>query len=151
MNIRVAVLGGGSWGTTVAHLASHQVPTTLWSRRAEPADEINSSHTNQRYLPGYRLHEALEATTDLPTAVSRADVLVMGVPSQHFRSVLEEAAPHVRAWVPVLSLSKGLEQGTRQRMTEIIESTLPGHPAAVLTGPNLAKEILTGDAAAAVI
>ena len=151
MRIKVAVVGGGSWGTTVAHLASDHVPTVLWARRDDLADEVNSRHTNERYLPGHQLNPALRATTDLAHAVAEADVLVMGVPSQGFRSALEQCAEHVRAWVPVLSLTKGLEQGSRLRMTQIINEVLPGHPAAVLTGPNLAKEILVGDAAAAVI
>jgi len=83
--------------------------------------------------------------------VQDADVIVMGVPSQVFRGVLEDAKPHIRPWVPIVSLSKGLEMGTRMRMTEIIEATMPGHPAGVLTGPNLAREILAGQAAASVI
>ncbi|MBS1838209.1 MAG: NAD(P)H-dependent glycerol-3-phosphate dehydrogenase, partial [Actinobacteria bacterium] len=151
MRIRVAVIGGGSWGTTVAHLAAHEAPTLLWARRGELAEEVNTRHTNERYLPGYELHPELRATADLAEAVESADVLVMGVPSQGFRSALEQCAEHVRAWVPVMSLTKGLEQGTRLRMTQIVNEVLPGHPAAVLTGPNLAKEILAGDAAAAVI
>ncbi len=151
MRIRVAVIGGGSWGTTVAHIASQRVPTVLWVRREEQAEELNTRHTNERYLPGFELHRELSATTDLAEAVSGADIVVMGVPSLGFRSALERCAEHVRAWVPVLSLTKGLEDGTRLRMTQIINEVLPGHPAAVLTGPNLAKEILAGDAAAAVI
>lgn len=151
MHIRIAVVGGGSWGTTVAHLAAHSVPTVLWARRSELADEINEHHTNERYLKGFSLHPDLRATPDLREAVQGADVIVMGVPSQGFRSALEQVAEHVRAWVPVLSLTKGLEQGTRLRMTQVVNELMPGHPAAVLTGPNLAKEILAGDAAAAVI
>ena len=151
MRIRLSVIGGGSWGTTVAHLASHQVPTLLWARRPELADEINLHHSNERYLPGFRLHHELRATSDLAEAVEQADVIVMGVPSQGFRSALEQVAVHLRAWVPVLSLTKGLEQGTQLRMTQIVNEVLPGHPAAVLTGPNLAKEILAGNAAAAVV
>lgn len=151
MHIRIAVIGGGSWGTTVAHLAAHRVPTVLWARRSEQAEEINEHHTNDRYLPGFQLHPDLWATDDLREAVRGADVVVMGVPSQGFRSALEQVAEHVRAWVPVLSLTKGLELGTRLRMTQVVNEVMPGHPAAVLTGPNLAKEILAGDAAAAVI
>ena len=151
MRIRLSVIGGGSWGTTVAHLASHQVPTLLWARRTELADEINLHHTNERYLPGFHLHHELRATSNLAEAVEQADVIVMGVPSQGFRSALEQVAVHLRAWVPVLSLTKGLEQGTQLRMTQIVNEVLPGHPAAVLTGPNLAKEILAGNAAAAVV
>ncbi|MGI9577074.1 MAG: NAD(P)H-dependent glycerol-3-phosphate dehydrogenase [Microthrixaceae bacterium] len=151
MHIRVAVIGGGSWGTTVAHLAAHTAPTVLWARRPDLAQEVNEHHTNERYLPGYQLHQELWATDDLREAVRGADVIVMGVPSQGFRSALEEVARYVRAWVPVMSLTKGLEQGSRLRMTQVINDVLPGHPAAVLTGPNLAKEILAGDAAAAVV
>jgi len=151
MRIKVAVIGGGSWGTTVAHLAAHQVPTLLWARRPELAGEINERHTNERYLPGLPLHPDLRATSDLLEAVDHADVVVMGVPSQGFRSALEQVAEHVRAWVPVLSLTKGLEQESRLRMTQVINQVLPGHPAAVLTGPNLAREILQGNAAAAVV
>lgn len=151
MRIRVAVIGGGSWGTTVAHLASHQAPTLLWARRPELADEVNTLHTNERYLPGLSLHPELRATSDLTEAVEHADVIVMGVPSQGFRSALEEVAVHLRAWVPVLSLTKGLEQGSQLRMTQVVNEVLPGHPAAVLTGPNLAREILEGNAAAAVV
>jgi glycerol-3-phosphate dehydrogenase (NAD(P)+) len=83
--------------------------------------------------------------------VSQTDVLVMGVPSHGFRDALEACAPHVRAWVPVVSLTKGLEQGSRLRMTELVQDVLPGHPYGLLTGPNLAKEILAGEAAASVI
>lgn len=151
MRIKVAVVGGGSWGTTVAHLAAHQVPTVLWARRSDLAEEINTLHTNERYLPGYQLHPDLRCEVDLEQVISGADVIVMGVPSQGFRSALGEVAGYARAWVPVLSLTKGLEQGTRLRMTQVINQVMPGHPTGVLTGPNLAKEILAGDAAAAVV
>ncbi len=151
MDVRVVVLGAGSWGTTVAHLAAHNTPTTLWARRAEVAEEINVRHANSRYLPDFVLHEDLEGTADLPAAVAQADVLVMGVPSSAFRETLEEVNDHLRPWVPVVSLAKGLEQGTKLRMTQVINEMVPGHPSGVLTGPNLAKEILAGHAAAAVI
>jgi glycerol-3-phosphate dehydrogenase (NAD(P)+) len=75
----------------------------------------------------------------------------MGVPSQNFRSVLEAVREHIRAWVPVISLTKGLEKDSNLRMTQIINEVLPGHPAGVLTGPNLAREIMAGQAAASVI
>lgn len=151
MTINAAVIGAGSWGTTVAHLLAHNTPTVLWSRRAEVAEAIEATHQNPAYLEGYDLHPDLHATGDLAEAVSRADLLVMGVPSQGFRSCLQEVRPHLRPWVPVISLSKGLELGTRLRMTEVIQEELPGHPYGVLTGPNLAKEILVGGAAAAVV
>ena len=151
MRITVGIIGGGSWGTTVGHLAAHNVSTILWARNAGTADEINAHHRNSRYLAGFDLHPNLRATADIGEAVREADVLVMGVPSQSFRSTLEAMSDHIRAWVPIVSLAKGLEQGTRLRMSEVANQVLPGHPVAVLTGPNLAKEILAGDAAASVI
>ncbi|MCB1262291.1 MAG: NAD(P)H-dependent glycerol-3-phosphate dehydrogenase, partial [Acidimicrobiales bacterium] len=151
MRITVAVIGGGSWGTTVAHLAASNVPTVVWARDPGVADEITTEHRNSRYLAGYDLHPSLRATADLAEAVRQADVVVMGVPSHCFRATLTDVAEHIRAWVPVVSLTKGLEQGTRLRMTQVIQEVLPGHPYGVLTGPNLAKEILAGDAAATVI
>jgi glycerol-3-phosphate dehydrogenase (NAD(P)+) len=151
VNLNVVVLGGGSWGTTVAHLVAHNAPTVLWARRDDTAAAINDKHINDEYLPGYELHEDLRATSDLAEAVSKADVLIVGVPSHAFRSTLVELKPHLRAWVPVVSLAKGLEQDSNFRMTEVIQSVLPGHPYGVLTGPNLAKEILAGFAAASVV
>jgi glycerol-3-phosphate dehydrogenase (NAD(P)+) len=140
--IRVAVLGGGSWGTTVASLASAHVSTVLWARRASTVDGVNERHENPDYLPGLALHPRLGATGSLEEAVFEADVVVMGVPSQEMRRTLEQLADHVRPWVPFVSLSKGLERGTHMRMTQVIEDVLPGH---------LAAEVLQGFAAAAVI
>ena len=151
MPIRVAVIGAGSWGTTVAALASRNAPTVLWARRPELAAEVAQDHRNSTYLEGFDLPEDLAATSDLARAASEADVLVMGVPSHGMRSTLRELAPHVRPWIPVVSLAKGLEEGTHLRMTEVIAEELPGHPVGVLTGPNLAQEILAGHAAATVV
>jgi glycerol-3-phosphate dehydrogenase (NAD(P)+) len=151
MTLNVCVLGGGSWGTTVASLVSRNTPTTLWARNPETVNEINAANTNERYLPGAKLSPRLTAIADLETAVGAADVLIMGVPAQTFRSTLEVVETSIRPWVPVISLSKGLEQGTKRRMTEIIDEVLPGHPPGVLSGPNLAREIMGGQAAASVI
>ncbi len=147
----VAVVGAGSWGTTVASLVSTNAPTRLWCRRAEVAEEINSSATNERYLPGFTLAAALKATDDLASAVTGADVVAMAVPSHVFRSVLASVVPHLGSRVPVISLSKGLEEGTHRRMSEIVTEMAPGRPVGVLTGPNLAREVLAGSAAAAVL
>jgi glycerol-3-phosphate dehydrogenase (NAD(P)+) len=151
MSMQVAVIGAGSWGTTVAHLCAKNVPTTLWARRPDVAVEVRDQHTNSTYLAGFELTPTLHATDSLEEAVCSADVLVMGVPSHGMRATAAELAPFLRPWVPVVSLSKGLEQGTRLRMTEVLAQELPGHPHGVLTGPNLAKEILAGDAAASVV
>ncbi len=149
--LNIGVLGGGSWGTTVAALVARNTPVTLWARNPDTVAEINDRHSNETYLPGARLPDNLRATTDIMDVVCHADVIVMGVPSQNFREVLLEVRRCIRAWVPVISLTKGLELDTRMRMTEIINEVLPGHPAGVLTGPNLAREIMAGQAAAGVI
>jgi glycerol-3-phosphate dehydrogenase (NAD(P)+) len=151
MSNRVAVIGGGSWGTTVAALACRNVPTTLWCRRPELADELNTHHTNCDYLDGFVLPGELTATGSLEEAVAGAAALVMGVPSHGMRATLAQLAGYVTPGIPVISLAKGLEQGTDLRMTEVIAQELPGHPTGVLTGPNLAREILAGQAAASVV
>lgn len=149
--IRVAVLGGGSWGTTVAALAAGNTSAVLWARDADAAREVHEQHTNTRYLEDRQLPERLEGTADIEEAVSAADVVVMGVPSHAMRETLEAAAPHIRPWVPVISLAKGLEANTRMRCTEVISEVLPGHPVGLMAGPNLAREVLDGMAAAAVV
>jgi glycerol-3-phosphate dehydrogenase (NAD(P)+) len=135
----------------VAHLCAHNVPTVLWARDAAVVSSVNDTHSNDRYLPGYALHPALRATTELAEAVSGADVVVMGVPSTAFADTLDAMEPHLRAWVPVISLTKGLERSTGRRMTELVEQRLPGRPVGALTGPNLAKEIMAGQPAATVL
>ena len=149
--MRVTVLGAGSWGTTVASLVAARNDTVLWARDGDVAAEIRAEHSNDRYLPGFTLPHDLDATDDLERAVCRAELLVVGVPSHGFRDVITAAATHIHPWIPVVSLSKGLEPDSLLRMTEVIQDVLPGHPAAALTGPNLAKEIMSGKAAASVI
>jgi glycerol-3-phosphate dehydrogenase (NAD(P)+) len=151
MKLNVGILGGGSWGTTVASLTAKNSNATLWARNGDTVREINDTHTNSKYLPGAILNKSLIASVSIEDTVKNADVIVMGIPSQHFRAVLRQAKPFIRPWIPIVSLSKGLELDTKMRMTQIIEEELPGHPAGVLTGPNLAKEIHSGKAAAAVI
>lgn len=151
MKLKVGLLGGGSWGTTVAALVARNTDVKLWARDTDAVREINEQRTNSRYLPDAKLPRRLSATTELEEAICDADVLIMGIPSQGFRTVLEQARQHVRAWVPVVSLTKGLEHGTNLRMTQIVQEILPGHPVGVLTGPNLAREIMAGQAAASVI
>jgi glycerol-3-phosphate dehydrogenase (NAD(P)+) len=151
MKLNVGVLGGGSWGTTVASLTAKNNDTILWARNEKVVQEINEEHTNSEYLSSAKLNRNLKASSSIEETVKNADVIVMGIPSQHFREVLRVAKPFIRPWVPIVSLAKGLELDTKMRMTAIIAEELPGHPAGVLTGPNLAKEIHSGKAAAAVI
>ncbi len=151
MKLKVGLLGGGSWGATVATLTARNADTKIWARNEKAVEEINNQHTNKKYLPDAELPKNLLASHTIEEVVKDADVVVMGIPSQNFRFVLEDARPHIRPWVPIVSLSKGLENGTQMRMTEIIEMVMPGHPVGVLTGPNLAREIMAGQAAASVI
>jgi glycerol-3-phosphate dehydrogenase (NAD(P)+) len=149
---KVVVLGGGSWGTTVASICARRGPTLQWVRSEETATDINENHCNTKYLgEEHVLSTSLRATTDFAEAAQSADVVVMGVPSHGFRGVLTELAGELRPWVPVVSLVKGLEQGTNMRMSQIVDEVLPGHPAGILAGPNIAREVAEGYAAAAVL
>lgn len=148
---KVAVIGAGSWGTAVASLVAGNAPTWLWARSPELAISIDRDHRNPTYLPEVALPPGLRGTSSLEEAVTGAEVVVMGVPSHGFRNVLAEAAPYVPQGIPVISLTKGVEQGTLNRMTEVIHELLPGCAAGVLTGPNLAGEILAGFPAASVV
>jgi glycerol-3-phosphate dehydrogenase (NAD(P)+) len=148
---QVVVLGGGSWGTTVASTVAQNAPTTVWAREPETVEDINTRHRNSAYLDDAALTPSLRATTDVAAAVSGADLLIVAIPSKAFRSVLETAAEHLRPWVPVVSLVKGIERDTLKRMTQIAEELLPGNPAGVLSGPNIAREVAGGYAAAATL
>lgn len=148
--MRMAVVGAGSWGTTVASLAATNTPTVLWARREDVANSINTDHKNPDYLSAL-LSPELRATASLEEAVAQADIVVMAVPSQGFRQVLSEASGFIRPWVPIVSLSKGLEAGSMLRMSQVANEVMPGHPVAVLTGPNLASEISVGQPAASVV
>ena len=149
---RVAVFGGGSWGTAVASICARRTETVQWVRSAETANSINQRHRNVKYLGDeIELCPALRATTDFAEAVETADVVVMGVPSHGFRQVLGEMRPALRPEVPIISLVKGLEQGTNLRMSQIVDELLPGHPAGILAGPNIAREVAQGFAAAATL
>jgi glycerol-3-phosphate dehydrogenase (NAD(P)+) len=151
MTTKVAVLGAGSWGTAVAAIAARNVPTTLWARRPELANDIATKHVNTDYLPAFRLPKKLASTSSLEEALDGADTVVMGVPSHGFRDILVEAGPSIAPGIPIISLTKGVEQSTLKRMTEVIDEVVPGHCTGVLTGPNLAKEVMSGYPAGTVL
>ena len=151
---RVAVVGAGSWGTAVAGIAAGNADTVLWARRPELAEVMRDLHENPDYLPGLPLPDALDFTADLERACADAEVVVLGVPSHGMRGVLTEAAPYITPGAAVVSLAKGVEQGTLQRMTEVVDEVLTDHDpekVGVLTGPNLAREIAAGQPAASVV
>ena len=145
------MIGAGSWGTAVAALAARNAPTVLWARRPELARTIHETHVNRDYLPQYELPRNLTSTASLEEALSGAEVVVMGVPSHGFRQILDEGRTFLGDGVPIVSLTKGVEQQTLKRMTEVIDEVVPGHPRGVLTGPNLAKEVMAGWPAASVV
>jgi glycerol-3-phosphate dehydrogenase (NAD(P)+) len=152
--VKVAVVGAGSWGTAVAAIVAANAPTVLWARRPELAAQIERAHENREYLPGVRLPDALHATGSLEEACTGADVLVLGVPSHGLRSVLADAREFIGPRVRVVSLAKGVEQGTLARMTEVACDVLEAHEPAsigVLTGPNLAREVAAGQPTASVV
>jgi len=152
--MRVAVVGAGSWGTAVAAIVAANAPTTLWVRRESLAASVAETRENREYLPGIVLPETLRVTASLETACRDADVVVVGVPSHGFRAVLSDARPWISPDAAIVSLSKGIEQGTLRRMTEVVAEVLPEHRAdhiGVLSGPNLAREVAAGQPTATVV
>ncbi|MFE1172713.1 NAD(P)H-dependent glycerol-3-phosphate dehydrogenase [Streptomyces sp. NPDC058773] len=151
---RCAVYGTGSWGTAFAMvLADAGCEVTLWGRRADLVDAINNGRTNPDYLPGVELPASVRATTDPAEAARGAEFAVLAVPAQTLRANLAEWAPLLPADTVLVSLMKGVELGTAKRMSEVIEEVakVPAERVAVLTGPNLAKEVAARQPATAVV
>lgn len=148
--MKVSIIGGGSWGTTIGSLVSENADTILWCRSDEVSQDINSKNRNSRYLKKQALPKQLRATTDLAECLEKTQMVIMAVPSQGFRSILSQIAGNVDASVPVISLTKGLERVTQLRMTQVINEVMPENPTGVLTGPNIALEVLEGHATASV-
>lgn len=150
---RIVVLGAGSWGTTIAKvIADGGTDVTLWARRAEQAELIATSHTNEEYLPGIELPSNLSITSDIANALSEAEQIYIAVPSQQLRENLIAWRELIPESATLVSLMKGLELGTGKRMSEVMQEAtgLPLSQITVLSGPNLALEIARGEPAAAV-
>ncbi|MCX2981472.1 NAD(P)H-dependent glycerol-3-phosphate dehydrogenase [Halieaceae bacterium IMCC14734] len=149
---RVAVIGGGSFGTVIANIvAANGHAVSLWMRNAEVARTVNAEHVNSAYLPDYPLHRGLRATTDLADAVADVDVLFMAVPSSSCRQVAREVGKHLDAQAVVISMTKGIEAESFKLMSQVLEDELPKHRLGVLSGPNLAREIADGQLTGTVI
>lgn len=149
--LRITVLGGGSFGTAMANTAVRNgCDTMIWIRDEATAKEINETHINRRYLPDFQLEQDLRAVSDLETAVRDRDIILVAIPSHSFRSVLRQIKPFISAQA-VVSLTKGIEAKTFSFMSDIIREELPEVPYGVLSGPNLAKEIVAGHPAGTVI
>ncbi|HEY6534034.1 MAG TPA: NAD(P)H-dependent glycerol-3-phosphate dehydrogenase [Acidimicrobiales bacterium] len=147
----VVVLGAGSWGTTISHTLAAGADVVLWARDPLLVEELCDQRTNSRHLPGAVLDRRVQVVGDLAVAVAGADVVLVAVPTFGLRAVVAGAAPHLPMRVPVVSLAKGFEPSTGRRMTEVIAEEAVGHPCGALTGPNLAREIFDGHAAASVL
>jgi glycerol-3-phosphate dehydrogenase (NAD(P)+) len=147
-------MGAGSWGTTFAQvLCDAGTPAVLLARGERIAAAVNAGHENPDYLPGIRLPPSLTATTDPAAALRGADLVVFAVPAQTLRSCLASWAPHIPPDAQLVSLLKGIELGTRKRMSEVIMEALGAPPSrvAVVSGPNLAREIAERQFAATVV
>lgn len=151
---RVAVLGGGNWGTAYAAIMADAGCTVrLWARRQEVVDEINSTHVNSGYLADRVLPETITATNSCAEALEDAEIVVVAVPSQSLRANLADWRQLLPADAPVVSLMKGIELGTGERMSQVIAEAGGVDPdrIVVVSGPNLAPEIAARQPAAAVV
>ncbi len=151
---KIAVFSAGSWGTAFSVVlgdAGHDV--TLWARREEVVEAINAKRENTEYLPGIELPPSVTATTDAEQAAADADVVILTVPSQNLRENLETWAPMISPTATMVSLMKGVELGSLKRMSEVIADVTGAGPEriAVVSGPNLAKEIARREPAASVV
>ena len=151
---KVAVLGAGSWGTAFSIvLADAGNDVTMWGRREEVCAAITEQHENPDYLPGVQLPPTVDATHDPEKAMAGADVVVLAVPSQSLRTNLTEWAPYIPDEAVLVSLMKGVELGTLNRMSEVIAQVTGAGPEriAAISGPNLAMEIARREPAASVV
>ncbi|QJD70972.1 NAD(P)H-dependent glycerol-3-phosphate dehydrogenase [Marinobacterium sp. LSUCC0821] len=149
---KVAVLGGGSFGTVIANLVAEKgIPAHLWVRTPETADAINQSRVNSRYVPKLTLADSLLASSDIESVLSGAEVVFIAIPSSSFRSVLKQAKPFLNDSQLLISTTKGIEAGTFQLMSQVMTQEAPNNPNGVISGPNLAKEIANRELTATVI
>ncbi len=152
MTDQIGVIGAGAWGTTLAvRLASADRPVTLWAHSPEANATLAAERENRHYLPGIVFPPALRVATEDAFLSEPYRLFILAVPSAHVRTTLRRLADRLHASTAVLSAVKGIEEGTHRRMSEVIAEELPGRPVAVLSGPNLAREVAAGKPAGAVI
>ena len=138
----VSVLGGGSFGTVIANIvAQNGYQVNFWMRNKSLVEQVNASHENAQYLPGYRLHEGVVATDDIEQAVSGSRMVFVAVPSAYFRTVVRTMRPALTPDTMLISTTKGIEAGTFLLMSQVMRAEAPDLPIGVLSGPNLASEI----------
>jgi glycerol-3-phosphate dehydrogenase (NAD(P)+) len=148
---RIAVLGAGAWGTalaiSLARRGGHQL--CLWAHSPELAEQLNEMGENLSYLPGFILPADIHVTSDLPGSIFEADILLCVTPSQHLRGVISNIAPMLTKDQVIVSASKGIEQKTFLRKTQVIAS-ITGNASGVLSGPSFAQEVAAGSPTALV-
>jgi glycerol-3-phosphate dehydrogenase (NAD(P)+) len=148
----VAVIGGGSFGTVIANIIAHNGHLTrLWMRDADQVESLNTTRQNAVYLPGLELHERVTATNDLKAAVQNVDLIMVAVPSGSFRTVVQQMRPYLHEGVILVSLTKGIEAVSFKLMSQILADEAPTARIAVLSGPNLAREIANSSPTGTVI
>ncbi|WP_110749890.1 NAD(P)H-dependent glycerol-3-phosphate dehydrogenase [Phyllobacterium leguminum] len=143
--LKIAVLGGGAWGTALASMAArsgHRV--ALYARDVTAVDDINRNNRNERYLPGIALPAGIEASTDAVSVLKDAAVILAAFPAQTMRDALGVVAPHVPVNAPVVLCAKGIERATGRLMSEIVSGILPGNEIAALSGPSFAADVARG-------
>lgn len=152
MSTKVAVLGAGSWGTVVANmLVENGHDVTSWAYLDKDAREINDQHTNEHYMPGFRLNANLKATSDLAAAVEGAELILFVVPTNVVRSTAQQLLPILQATgnKPILgSLAKGLEKGSYMRISQVLDDVIPAEnrqAVVVVSGPSHAEDVATKD------
>ena len=149
--LKIAVLGGGSFGTAMANLSSKNgCQVTLWVRDKRSVKSMQKTHINKKYLPDHKLDERLQFTHDLQAAVKGKDLIFVAVPSSAFRETLQKIAPFISAQA-IVSLTKGMEKDSFALMSDVIADELPNVAFGVMSGPNLAKEIMNNMPSATVI
>jgi glycerol-3-phosphate dehydrogenase (NAD(P)+) len=149
---RVAIIGGGAWGTALAAVARRNgLETSLWAREPEVVAAINDSASNPLFLPGITLPEGIQATTNFTEAIAGAETVFLVPPAQHLRDVARALAPALRRETPVVICAKGIEQDTCALLSEVAAEELPGAHLAVLSGPTFAGEVARGLPAAVTV
>lgn len=149
---KVTVFGAGAWGSTMAQVLSDAGnEVLLWGRSAEVIAEINSSHTNKKYLQSHQLPDAIIATTNLDEAFNFSQIYILAIPAQQLRTTLQEWKSYFGAECIIVSTLKGIEISTQFRMTEVIADVLGPHKVGIITGPNLADELVLRKPAGAVV
>ena len=150
--MKLAIIGGGSWGTALAMvLAPRSESLRLWVYEADLAERLSHSRVNDVFLPGFQLPEVVQIVRELPAALEGADIILGVMPSHHARKIYSAMRPHLTPSMILVSATKGLEQGSLLRMSQVIEQVAGENRVAVLSGPTFAREVAAGNPTAVVI